>query len=160
MAGSLSRLARRVWARWRASLRISLAAVRKFRNHKLAASPVICKSPGPRAGWRLKIGLHGRDHPRPFVDQAAPAPRQPLEDVVLFRRCHDFLEHVAGRRQVIAELEQFEGLDGVDRIALGGGGKDLLEARQLQIVDVEEPPAPGLGPGCPRAGPKGWTAPL
>jgi len=45
---------------------------------------------------------------------------------------------------VIAELEQLQRLGRVDPITLGGGRKDLLEARQLQIVDIEEPPAPRL----------------
>ena len=49
---------------------------------------------------------------------------------------------IAGHRQVIAELEQLERLGPVDPIALGGGRKDLLKARQLQIIDVEELPAP------------------
>ncbi len=43
---------------------------------------------------------------------------------------------------MIAELKQFQVLAGIDPIALGGGRKDLLEAGQLQVVDVEEPPAP------------------
>jgi hypothetical protein len=51
-------------------------------------------------------------------------------------------ERVAGHRQVILELEQLQGLAGVDPIVLSGGRKDLLEARQLQIVDIEELPAP------------------
>ena len=63
--------------------------------------------------------------------------------VNLLRRCHDFLKDIAGHRQVIAKLEQLQRLGRVDPIALGGGRKDLLEARQLQIVDVEQLPAPG-----------------
>ena len=113
MAGSLSRLARRT----RASLRKSSRQVTKFKNQRLATSWVIS-----RKTWRdgLKIGLHGIDHAPPFVHQAAPAPRQALEDVVLLGRCHDFLEHIAGHRQVVAELEQLQSLSGVDAIALGG----------------------------------------
>ena len=77
------------------------------------------------------------------MHKAASASRQALEDVILLRRCHDFLQDIAGHRQVIAELEQFQGLAGVDAVALGRGRKDLLEARQLQIVDIEQPPTPG-----------------
>ncbi len=73
---------------------------------------------------------------------AAAPPRQAHEDVVLLRGCHDFLQHIAGHRQVIAELEQLQGLGRVDAVALGRGRKDLLEARQLQVVDIEQAPAP------------------
>ena len=45
---------------------------------------------------------------------------------------------------MIAELEQLQGLGRVDPVALGGGRKNLLEARQLQVVDIEQPPAPRL----------------
>ncbi len=67
-----------------------------------------------------------------------------LEDVVLLRGCHDFLQDVAGHRQVIAELEQLQGFGRVDPVALGRGRKNLLEAGKLQVVDIEEPPAPRL----------------
>lgn len=63
--------------------------------------------------------------------------------MVLLGRSHNFPKHIASHRQVIAELEQLQGLSGVDAIALGAGRKDLLEARQLQIVDIEELPTPG-----------------
>ena len=118
-----------------------LAAGQKVQEPKVADIPGDLQK--PRCDG-LKIGLHGIDHAPPFVDQAAPAPRQALEDVVLLRGCHDFLQHIAGHRQVIAELEQLQGLGRVDPIALGGGRKDLLEARQLQVVDIEQPPAPRL----------------
>ncbi len=103
-----------------------LAAGQKVQEPKVADIPGDLQKPRCHG---LKIGLHGIDHTPPFVDQPAPAPRQALEDVVLLRGCHDFLQHVAGHRQVIAELEQLQGLGRVDPVALGGGRKDLLEAR-------------------------------
>ncbi len=60
------------------------------------------------------------------------------------------MQHLAGHRQVIAELEQLQGLAAIDAVALGRGRKDLLEARQLQIVDVEQPPAPHPDQGIER----------
>ena len=55
---------------------------------------------------------------------AVPAPRQALEDIVLLGRRHDFLKHIAGHRQVIAELEQLQCPGRVDSVALGGICKD------------------------------------
>jgi hypothetical protein len=45
---------------------------------------------------------------------------------------------------MIAELEQLQGLAGIDAVALGRGRKDLLEAGELEVVDIKEPPAPRL----------------
>ncbi len=126
---------------------MSLRQARQVQEPKVADKPGDLQKPRCHG---LKIGLHGTDHASAFVDQAAPASRQALEDVVLLRRRHNFLQHVAGHRQVIAELKQFQVLGGVDPIALGGGRKDLLEARQLQIVDVEELPAPRPDQGIQR----------
>jgi hypothetical protein len=39
---------------------------------------------------------------------------------------------------MLAQLQQLQGLAGVDPIALGSRRKDFLEAGQLEIVDVEE----------------------
>ena len=136
MAGTLSRLERRS----RASLRMSLATGQKVEEPKVAN--ILGDLQKPRCD-RLKIGLHRIDHARPFVHQSAAAARQALEDVVLLRRCHDFLQHLAGHGQVIAELEQLQGLAAIDAVALGRGRKDLLEAGELQIVDIEQLPAPG-----------------
>jgi hypothetical protein len=44
---------------------------------------------------------------------------------------------------MVAKLEQFQPLAGVNPVALGRRRKDLLEPRQFQIVDVEQSVAAG-----------------
>ncbi len=122
MPGTLSRLARLT----RASLRKSL------RQEGQGQEPQVADIPGHfQKPWAdgLKVSLQGVGNPPPFVHQPAPASRQALEDVVLLRRCHDFLQDIAGHRQVIAELEQLQGLAALDAVALGRGRKDLLGTR-------------------------------
>jgi len=52
---------------------------------------------------------------------------------------------------MIAQLKELQGLSGIDPVILGRCRKDLLEARQLQIVDIEELPTPGLDQAVQRS---------
>lgn len=89
----------------------------------------------------LQIGLQAVQQADLLVDQLTPAAGQPLKLLVGGRHRGDFLQHVAGQRDVIAEPKQFQDLAPVDSVRLGRGGKDFLVAGELEIVDAVEPEA-------------------
>jgi hypothetical protein len=53
-----------------------------------------------------------------------------------------FLKNAFGRRNKVPQLKQLKSLAGINLIRFGRRGEYLLEASQLQIVDVEEMIAP------------------
>jgi hypothetical protein len=60
-----------------------------------------------------------------------------------FRHGGHLPEYVLGQRQLLAQGEELQPLAGVDGIALGRAREDLLEAGELQVVDVEQAPTSG-----------------
>ncbi|MGF1612453.1 MAG: hypothetical protein ACFCVA_00695 [Gammaproteobacteria bacterium] len=62
----------------------------------------------------------------------------------------DFLQRPARWRQVLAKPHPIERAAGVDAVDLRRRREHLLEARELEVVDVE-PPAALADPGVERA---------
>ena len=88
----------------------------------------------------VQVGLHPVEHPDLLVHQHPPAPGKPLELSVHLRRHLHFAQDPLGDGHLVVQGEQLQDLAGVDRVALGRPGEDLLVAGQLQVVDVEQPP--------------------
>lgn len=53
----------------------------------------------------------------------------------------NFLQHGASHRYPLPQLHELQHAFGVNRVGFGRGGKDFLEARELEVVDGVQPPS-------------------
>ena len=84
----------------------------------------------------MEVRLHAVDDALLLRHQLATSPHQPL---VRPRHVPHLVHDALGQGDLGVHPQQLQHPMGVEGVGLGRAGKQLLETRQLQIVDVQQP---------------------